>query len=128
MKILTTRSQLRHTLETGRKVIFEPGAGIGTTPPPSGASVFIGAVFEALIVALSTPFSVPSISLTYWTLTVPSVPSVTSSAATVVPVPAGIVKLSATTGSYGWVKAKRRPIGLPDAPDGGGVVPIPAPG
>ena len=38
MKILTTRSQLRHTLETGRKVIFEPGAGIGTTPPPSGAS------------------------------------------------------------------------------------------
>jgi hypothetical protein len=30
MKILTTRSQLRYTLETAHRVIFEPGAGIGT--------------------------------------------------------------------------------------------------
>jgi len=32
MKILTTRSQLRYTLETAHRVIFEPGAGFGTTP------------------------------------------------------------------------------------------------
>ena len=31
MKILKTRSQLRYTLETGHRVIFEPGATIGST-------------------------------------------------------------------------------------------------
>jgi hypothetical protein len=38
MKILKTRSQLRYTLETAHRVIFEPGAGIGTSPPSGGAS------------------------------------------------------------------------------------------
>ena len=33
MKILKTRSQLRYTLETAHRVIFEPGGGIGTNPP-----------------------------------------------------------------------------------------------
>jgi len=34
MKILTTRSQLRYTLETAHRVIFEPGVIIGSALPP----------------------------------------------------------------------------------------------
>src|SRR5581483_7439872 len=44
--------------------------------------------------AFEVPSRVPSMSLTYWTLTVPSVPSATSSAAIVVPLPAVIATLS----------------------------------
>jgi hypothetical protein len=33
MKILTTRSQLRYTLETAHRVIFEPGGMIGGSVP-----------------------------------------------------------------------------------------------
>jgi len=44
MKILKTRSQLRYTLETGRRVIFEPGINIGAPPtPPSGYQYLTGA-------------------------------------------------------------------------------------
>jgi len=34
MKILKTKTQLRYTLETGHRVIFEPGLPFGTPPPP----------------------------------------------------------------------------------------------
>ena len=44
MKILTTRSLLRHTLETGRRVIFEPGGGIGTSGPPTGPGPYITSI------------------------------------------------------------------------------------
>jgi hypothetical protein len=41
MKILKTRSQLRYTLETAHRVIFEPGGVIGTTVLPPSAPVLI---------------------------------------------------------------------------------------
>jgi len=49
MKILKTRSQLRYTLETGRKVIFEPGAGIGIGLPGVSGSPM------GLLLALTYP-------------------------------------------------------------------------
>jgi len=102
MKILTTRSQLRYTLETAHRVIFEPGAGFGTTPiapsitslspntGPIGTAVTISGVRFTGATAVNFGAASASFTVVNDTTITTTVPSGTGIAAVTVTTPNGV--------------------------------------